>query len=78
MVRMLTWWVSRSSSAPVSRSDPRTWSIAGGSILYADTGGGPGSIYEVLEAEPPIYAMFDRVRQASIGWDGSDPIRRLR
>jgi hypothetical protein len=24
MARMLTWWVSRSSSAPVSRSDPRT------------------------------------------------------
>ena len=24
MVRMLTWWVSLSSRAPVSRSDPRT------------------------------------------------------
>lgn len=36
----------------------------------------PGSILELSEVIGPKKEYFERVREASINWDGSDPIRR--
>lgn len=46
-----------------------------GAVLYVDTGGGPGSIVEILQPATGGLAFFDMVKAASIGWDGSDPLR---
>ncbi len=37
----------------------------------------PGTILELIEMDPRIEAVFDRVRAASVDWDGTDPIRPL-
>lgn len=48
-----------------------------GAVLYVDTGGGPGSIVEILQPASGSDALFAMIKGASIGWDGSDPVRRL-
>jgi methylmalonyl-CoA/ethylmalonyl-CoA epimerase len=48
-----------------------------GAVLYVDTGGGPGSIVEILQPASGSNALFTMIRDASVGWDGSDPVRRL-
>ena len=48
-----------------------------GAVFYVDTGGGPGSIVEILQPASGSEALFAMIRRASIGWDGSDPVRRL-
>ncbi len=45
----------------------------GGGAIYVDTGGGPGTLVEILTL--PSYAGFDMMREAAHGWDGSDPVR---
>lgn len=45
----------------------------GGGALYVDCGGGPGTLVEMLCL--PSYAGFEMMREASRGWDGSDPVR---
>lgn len=37
----------------------------------------PAPIVELIEMSPVIASIFDRVRTASIGWDGRDPIRHI-
>lgn len=37
----------------------------------------PGTVIELIEMTPAISGLFKQVRDASIGWDGRDPIRRL-
>lgn len=37
----------------------------------------PGPIVELIEMSPVITDVFERVRAASIGWAGEDPIRPL-
>jgi catechol 2,3-dioxygenase-like lactoylglutathione lyase family enzyme len=49
----------------------------GGEVIYVDTGGGPGTMVEILKPAPGGRAFFDMMRQAARGWDGADPIRRL-
>jgi hypothetical protein len=49
----------------------------GGEAFYADTGGGPGTIVEVLKPGPGVLDAFAYIKSLSVGWDGSDPIRRL-
>ena len=44
-------------------------------FAYVDTRPSLGCMTEVLERGPRIEAMFARVRQSSVGWDGSDPVR---
>lgn len=47
-------------------------------FAYCDDGQAAGApIVELIEMGPAIVEVFDRIKQASIGWDGSDPIRRL-
>ncbi len=48
-----------------------------GAVLYVDTGGGPGSIVEILQPASGSDALFAMIKNASIDWDGSDPLRKL-
>lgn len=48
-----------------------------GGVIYIDTHGGPGSIVEILQPATGSEALFGIIKSASVGWDGSDPIRRL-
>ena len=51
--------------------------IAGGQgeFIYFDTGGGPGSMVEIVRPGPALREAFAMMREASRGWDGSDPVR---
>jgi len=49
----------------------------GGAVVYADTGGGPGTMVEILKPAPGGRAFFSFMREAHRGWDGTDPVRRL-
>ncbi len=46
-------------------------------VIYADPGQGPGSLVEILQQGAGGPDLFGMIKQASIGWDGSDPIRSL-
>jgi methylmalonyl-CoA/ethylmalonyl-CoA epimerase len=48
-----------------------------GRVIYADPGGGPGSVVEILQSQPGTAELFGMIKQAGIGWDGSDPLRKL-
>lgn len=48
-----------------------------GAVLYVDTGGGPGTIVEILQPASGSDALFAMIKDASLGWDGRDPVRRL-
>ncbi len=48
-----------------------------GGVLYVDTGSGPGSIVEILQPASGSDELFAMIKAASVGWDGSDPVRRL-
>ena len=49
----------------------------GGEVIYADTGGGPGTMVEILKPAPGTREVFAMMRAAAQGWDGTDPVRRL-
>ena len=48
----------------------------GGEVIYVDTGGGPGTMVEILKPGPGSREFFAMMREAARGWDGSDPFRR--
>jgi methylmalonyl-CoA/ethylmalonyl-CoA epimerase len=50
---------------------------ADGHVLYVDTGAGAGSILEILQLANGSDSLFDLIKQASVNWDGSDPLRKL-
>jgi methylmalonyl-CoA/ethylmalonyl-CoA epimerase len=50
---------------------------ADGYVLYVDTGGGPGTIVEILQMASGSEGLFAMIKAASVGWDGSEPLRRL-
>lgn len=47
-----------------------------GPFVYFRNEGHPGTVIEMAEATPERMKIFDQVRQAASGWDGTDPIRR--
>ncbi len=49
----------------------------GGEVIYVDTGGGPGTLVEILKPAPGTREFFAMMREAHRNWDGSQPIRRL-
>lgn len=49
----------------------------GGEVIYVDTGGGPGTMVEILKPGPGGREFFAMMRDAARGWDGADPLRRL-
>jgi methylmalonyl-CoA/ethylmalonyl-CoA epimerase len=49
----------------------------GGEVIYVDTGGGPGTMVEILKPSPGGRDFFAMMRTAAKEWDGKDPIRRI-
>jgi len=49
----------------------------GGEAIYVDTGGGPGTIVEVVKPAPGLLEAFAYIKSLADGWDGADPVRRL-
>ena len=49
----------------------------GGEVIYVDTGGGPGTMVEILKTGSGGREFFGMMRDAARGWDGTDPVRRL-
>lgn len=49
----------------------------GGAVIYVDTGGGPGTMIEILKPAPGGLGFFAMMREAARNWDGSDPVRVL-
>jgi methylmalonyl-CoA/ethylmalonyl-CoA epimerase len=48
-----------------------------GAVLYVDTGGGPGSIVEILQPASGSDTLFAVIKDASVNWDGRNPVRTL-
>ncbi|MGI4814363.1 MAG: VOC family protein [Janthinobacterium lividum] len=48
-----------------------------GRVVFYDTGVHAGAMMEVLEFLPSSQAVMKFVREAAIGWDGSEPVRSL-
>lgn len=46
-----------------------------GRFVYFDTEYHPGTVIELSEVAGPKGRLFDLIRNASEGWDGSDPVR---
>jgi catechol 2,3-dioxygenase-like lactoylglutathione lyase family enzyme len=51
--------------------------LEGAEAIYVDTGGGPGSMVEILEPSPEFERLFAMMRDAARDWDGRDPVRLL-
>jgi hypothetical protein len=49
----------------------------GGLVIYVDTGGGSGTMVEVLQPGPGGREFFAMMQAAHAGWDGADPVRKL-
>lgn len=47
----------------------------GGEAIYVDTGGGPGTMVEILQPMPGFEELCAMMRDAHRDWDGSDPLR---
>lgn len=48
-----------------------------GRVIYADPGGGPGGVVEMLQTQPGTAELFGMVQQAAATWDGREPLRKL-
>lgn len=48
----------------------------GGRAAYIDTFDALGGYIEVIEMLPVVEGLFNTIYQASVGWDGRDPVRR--
>ncbi len=49
----------------------------GGRAAYIDTLPGLPGMIELIEVTPSVETLFNHVHQASVGWDGSNPVRSL-
>ena len=47
----------------------------GGSVCYMDTKGALPGFVEIIELGPVMESTFAAFYGASLGWDGSDPVR---
>jgi catechol 2,3-dioxygenase-like lactoylglutathione lyase family enzyme len=47
-----------------------------GRFVYFRNEGHPGTVIEMAHATPTRMRIFDAVREAAVGWDGRDPVRR--
>lgn len=48
-----------------------------GGVIYADAGGGPGNLIELLEPQAGTRELFAMMREAARNWDGREPLRSL-
>lgn len=44
-------------------------------FAYVDTGGGPGSILEMLAAPSDVHERYAKFRNVARSWRGEDPVR---
>lgn len=51
--------------------------LEGAEAIYVDTGGGPGTLVEILEPSPAFAGLFAMMRDAARDWDGREPVRAL-
>ncbi len=51
--------------------------MMGAKTCYIDTTPQLGFMTEIITANPVAEQVFGTIRQASEGWDGSEPMRRL-
>ena len=49
----------------------------GGEVIYVDTGGGPGSLIEILQVPQATLDFFALMRETARTWDGTDPVRKV-
>lgn len=49
----------------------------GGEVIYVDTGGGDGTMLEMLKPAPGTDGLFAMMKDAARTWDGRDPVRTL-
>lgn len=49
----------------------------GGEVIYVDTGGGPGSLVEIIQLPQSMLDGFAWMREQCRAWDGTDPVRKL-
>lgn len=47
-----------------------------GKFVYLWEEGHPGTVIEMAHMTPTRRGIFDAIREAAVGWDGSDPVRR--
>ena len=50
---------------------------ADGAVIYVDTGGGPGTILEILQPASGTDGAFAMMRDAAKNWDGTNPLRKM-
>lgn len=50
---------------------------ADGEVIYVDPGQGPGHVIELLQNMTGADAIFQMIKDASLDWDGSEPLRKL-
>ena len=55
----------------------RAETATGTGFAFHDGGSARGHLIEIYEETPGLRRFYDMVRDASIGWDGSDPVRTL-
>ncbi len=55
----------------------RAETSGGMAFAFHDGGSARSHLIEIYEGVPRLRAFYDMVRDASIGWDGSDPVRTL-
>ncbi len=55
----------------------RAETSGGMGFAFHDGGAARGHLIEIYEPVARLRAFYDMVRAASIGWDGSDPVRAL-
>ena len=70
--------------ADIARYEAKGYELAfragvptGGSVGYLDTHGDLPGMLEMIEVGPLLETMFTRFYQASVGWDGADPVREF-
>ena len=51
--------------------------VSGTQWFYADTGGGPGTLLEVIQYGEQARGLMHMIREAARDWDGSDPVREI-
>lgn len=37
----------------------------------------PGTMVEIIDMRPTMHELFGMIRDAAVGWDGAEPVRRL-
>lgn len=55
----------------------RAFTLTGTEFAFVDTVRQMGHMIEIYEKNEGLLGFYDMVRQASVNWDGSDPVRSL-